>query len=153
MTEVEKLAARARRRAMEARGRIAPRPDVAEPSAYLEALRIPLIDGLLDTLDTTQSEGLATRIRFQLLHLSSLGRTRVDLATESKFADPAITERLSHLSPAELARLAGISPVELVPDEGRNPEKGGSLDVHSLAEAMTPRVTPVQADVTNPTAE
>ena len=104
MTESEKLEARARRRAAEARNRKTPlvSPLTTDPPALIEALRTPLITRLVEIADTTQDEGLEANIRFRLLGLSSLGHQKVELSAQLAKQD---VPDLSMLPPEQLLRI------------------------------------------------
>jgi len=104
-TEHEKREARGRRRAAETGGRktsLVSDLNLTDPAACLEQLRGTLIKGLLQIADETAYDSLRARILFDLLKLTSLGRTQVALTAQlEKFDIPD----LSSLPPDTLLKL------------------------------------------------
>jgi len=108
MTEAEKRKARLRRREedrrrLRSRLRFDDLPDILDPPSYLEEKRGRLVKMLEGIADETDDPVLKARVCLELLKLSSMGRTRLDLRSapwEGMLPD------LSHLSAEELERLA-----------------------------------------------
>ncbi len=83
-------------------------PDILDPPAYLEEQRGKFIKMLETIADGTDDLALKARICLDLLRLSSMGRSRVDLSSRTSLELPD----LSHLSVEELERIiqAGREP-------------------------------------------
>lgn len=109
MPKTEKRREQRRRGRLEDRKRLRSKlkfddlPDILDPPTYLEEKRGRLVKMLEGIADETDDPVLKARVCLELLKLSSMGRTRLDLRSapwEGMLPD------LSHLSADELERLA-----------------------------------------------
>jgi hypothetical protein len=124
-TEEQKRQARARRRTTEESVKHRATPNLTalstleDPTAYLEALRKPIIDRMLEIADATVDDALEARILHDLLRMSSMGRARLDVTAHTG-TDPALVDAVARLSQDQLERLARGDPLLALEDgDGR----------------------------------